>query len=386
MENRNDRKERNITLDVAKGLAMILVVWLHAEGPYFAYISRLTVPAFFMVSGYFYNAANSFKKYFIRRVNTLYIPFVFWNVLASTLTAVLGLIPYSLGEFIKHIILIFITVDKDGAVFGGSWFIASLFLMSVVYKFVDYVLVKRGANLISDKLANAPKLSKIYKIVTSDRFVLGLRVIINLIVFSFIALWASYVTLPLRISRTFVLGFFYAVGVLIKYVSSRKKPVGLLQKLNVNTSIIACFATIVAAGLYISIASTCHTDLGFNVFDNRGLYIIEVLCGSMVLYQVARILARIDQVKKVLVYVGMHTIDIVLWQYVFFRVIIALQLYLNNQPLSMVTQIYPTYDSSHGWWIVYTIFGVVTSLAFGELLRRGPWGKFLAKYHIVASE
>ena len=151
MESRNDRKERNITLDVAKGLAMILVVWLHAEGPYFAYISRLTVPAFFMVSGYFYNVDNSFKKYFIRRVNTLYIPFVFWNVLASTLTAVLGLIPYSLGEFIKHIILIFITVDKDGAVFGGSWFIASLFLMSVVYKFVDYVLVKRVANLISDK-------------------------------------------------------------------------------------------------------------------------------------------------------------------------------------------------------------------------------------------
>lgn len=384
MNNYRDYKERNISLDVAKGLAMILVVWLHAEGPYFAYISRLTVPAFFIVSGYLYNSDNSFKKFFVRKVHSLYIPFVFWNVLASATTAALGLILYKLGDFIKHIFLILLTVDKDGAVFGGSWFIASLFLMSITYKFVDYVLVKRLANLISNKLANVPKLNRVYKVVTSDRFVLGIRVSINLVIFAMLALGASYVTLPLRISRTIVLGFFYAVGVLIKYVSERKQNSRIRQKLNMN--ILKAFMTIVAAGLYISIASTCHTDLGFNVFENRGLYIIEVICGCFVLYQLSTLISRIGIVKKVLVYVGMHTIDIVLWQYVFFRVIIALQLYLNGQPISMVTQIYPTYDSSHGWWIVYTIFGVMTSLAFGEFLRRGPWGKLLAKYHIVASE
>lgn len=384
MENRNNMKERNIALDVAKGLAMILVVWLHAEGPYFAYISRLTVPAFFIVSGYLYNADNSFKKFFIRKVHSLYIPFVFWNVLASVTTAALGLIPYKLGEFIKHIFLILLTVDKDGAVFGGSWFIASLFLMSIAYKFVDYVVAKRLANLISDKLANTAKLKRFYKIVTGERFVLGIRVGFNLIAFSVLALWASYITLPLRISRTIVLGFFYAVGILVKYVAGGKQSLILRQKLDMN--ILKAFMTIVAAGLYISIAGTCHTDLGFNVFENRGLYIIEVICGCVVLYQVANIISKVDFVRKILVYVGMHTIDIVLWQYVFFRVIIVLQLYLDGQPISMVTQIYPTYDSSHGWWIVYTIFGVVTSLAFGEVLRRGPWGKLLAKCHIVASE
>lgn len=384
MENRNGIKERNIALDVAKGLAMILVVWLHAEGPYFAYISRLTVPAFFVVSGYLYNFDNSFKKFFVRKVHSLYIPFVFWNVLASVITAVLGLIPYNLVGFIKHIVLIFLTVDKDGAVFGGSWFVASLFLMSITYKFVDYVVAKRFANLVSDKLANTTQLNRLYKIVTGERFVLGLRVVFNLITFSVLALWASYITLPLRISRTIVLGFFYAAGILVKYASEGKQDIGLRQKLNMN--ILRAFMTIVAVGLYISIASTCYTDLGFNVFENRGLYIIEVICGCVVLYQLAKMISKVEKVKKVLVYVGMHTIDIVLWQYVFFRVIIVLQLYLNGEPISMVTQIYPTYDSSHGWWIVYTIFGVVTSLAFGEFLRRGPWGKLLAKYHIVASE
>ena len=360
IDNSYKARQRNITLDVAKGLAMILVVWLHAEGPYFAYISRLTVPAFFMVSGYLYNSDNSFKQFFIRKVHSLYIPFVFWNVLASVATAALGLIPYELMEFIKHIILIFLTVDKDGAVFGGSWFIASLFLMSIAYKFVDYVLIRRVVKNC------------------------GLRVVSNFVIFALIALWASYVTLPLRISRTLVLGFFYAVGILIKYISECKRNPRIFQNLNMN--ILKTFMTIVAVGLYISIAGTCHTDLGFNLYDNRGLYIIEVLCGSMVLYQIAGLLTKIEFVRNVLVYVGVHTIDIVLWQYVFFRVIIALQLYLAGEPISMVTQIYPTYDSSHGWWIVYTVFGVITSLAFGELLRRGPWGKVLAKYHIVASE
>lgn len=343
---------------------MILVVWLHAEGPFFALISRLTVPAFFMVSGYLYNSDNSFKKFFIRKVHTLYIPFVFWNVLASTLTAALGLIPYTLSEFIKHIVLIFLTVDKDGAVFGGSWFIASLFLISVIFKFIDYVIVRRIVDKINGKLSKF-----------RPQFCVG----INLIIFSLVALFASHVTLPFRMSRTFVLGFFYALGVITKEIAKKRRN----NRLSLNPVIIKYFIAIVAVGLYVSIASTCYTDLGFNVFENRGLYILEVICGSYVIYITSELLGKITAVSKLLAYVGRHTIDIVLWQFVFFRLVIMLQLYLYHEPLSMITQTYPTYDSSHGWWIVYTVVGVVLSLAFGAVLRKGPWGNILRKIHVV---
>lgn len=84
--------------------------------------------------------------------------------------------------------------------------------------------------------------------------------------------------------------------------------------------------------------------------------------------------------KNCLMYLGKMSIDIVIWQFVVFRAVIALQLYINGEPLSTILDYYPYYDASGIWKYVYTIVGIVGSILIGQVLRGGVNGLcFLGK-------
>lgn len=336
--------KRNVTIDIAKGIGMMLIVVLHACGPYGAYISRLFVPFFFIVSGYLYNCDSDLKTFTVKRVQGLYIPFVFWNVLGSTALAVTKFMPYTGTEFAKHILLTVLTVDKDPALFGGSWFIASLFVDSMGYKLLDTVTRRHNG-----------------------------RFTINLIVSILISLTFTFITLPMRMSRTLVLFVFYAAGVGLRQLKGRftgmiKLPVGII--------------TAVIYWVFITIIRD-QSDFGTNVYDNRLLLILEIAAGSYTVVCLSKALSKVPAVREALTYVGQHTIDIVLWQFIVFRPVMMVHLYLRGQSIMDITKYYPVYEPYTWWWIIYTVFGIAGSLLIGEILRRGPWGKILKKIHAV---
>ena len=68
-------------LDIAKGIGIFLVVYAHARAPYSSYIYNFHMPFFFLISGILYKSGGNLKQYIFKKIKTLYIPFVGWNLI-----------------------------------------------------------------------------------------------------------------------------------------------------------------------------------------------------------------------------------------------------------------------------------------------------------------
>ena len=94
-------QKRNENIDILKGLACLMVVFIHSFN-LFAYIGRndvdilqlimspvrmltkLGVPIFFIVSGYLSKNTlkkMSYKDMVLKKIRTLLIPYILWNVI-----------------------------------------------------------------------------------------------------------------------------------------------------------------------------------------------------------------------------------------------------------------------------------------------------------------
>lgn len=73
---------RNVTVDVAKGLCILLVVCIHAE--VFGYVPMpftfIAVPMFFFMSGFFDHTDMSLKRLAGRNLRSLLLPAAIWTV------------------------------------------------------------------------------------------------------------------------------------------------------------------------------------------------------------------------------------------------------------------------------------------------------------------
>lgn len=79
------KKERDISVDVAKGIGILLVVLGHTK---FSWVSTFHMPFFFLLSGYFLSAKLPMKDYAYRRMRQLLVPYLF-GVLFTIVSAVL---------------------------------------------------------------------------------------------------------------------------------------------------------------------------------------------------------------------------------------------------------------------------------------------------------
>lgn len=339
-------KQRIDYLDIAKGIGIIMVVWAHAGGPFSRYIYQMHMPYFFLISGLLYSSNASLKEYTLKKVKSLYIPFAFWNILFYTVKSVRHGVAAS--SIFRTVVDIALTLSKDGQYFGATWFLGALFVVSIIYKAFD-ILIKESK----------------YK----DYLMLVLSGTFCVIAFN--------ITFPHMLSRTIICGFFFALGVFTKRHRSE------LQGFD-------CFGTALACGcLFLIIAHYGSANMGANQYKFPFLFIVGALMASYaILYLCKEFDLRVKilmPVKKFLMYLGKHSIDIVIWQFVAFRIVIILQMYLNSEEItwSGVLSYYPCYSTDHGWWIVYTLVGLLVPVLFCSLLRSGPWGKVLKKLHIV---
>ena len=80
-----DIKQRDISVDILKGIGIILVVVGHANCPQNLrnIIYSFHMPLFFICSGLFFSFkdADDFNGFLIRRIKRLYFPFVKWSVI-----------------------------------------------------------------------------------------------------------------------------------------------------------------------------------------------------------------------------------------------------------------------------------------------------------------
>ena len=233
-------KTRNKGLDIAKGIGIILVVLGHACSPASLFTAQFHMPLFFVISGYLFNGRNSVKDFIKRKINSLYLPFIIWNILFIGLTVLKNILTSTptLGYAVKSVIKTLLTLDKHVHL-GATWFLGALFVMSILYKLCDtYINPKK------------------YK-----------RLLITLI-FTALAVFGFAVDLPYFLSRTLILGMYFAFG----YVVKENK-----EKLSqYNKPIVA----IVALVMFIVIALNNSADMGHNEHTSPVQFVIGACCAS----------------------------------------------------------------------------------------------------------
>ena len=338
-------------MDIAKGFGIIFVVYGHSLGPKFRYVYLFHLPLFMILSGYTYNEKDSFLVYLKKKILNIYVPFVGWNLLVQG-TRLLLLIPK--GSFTKLaarrltvMLQTILCVNKDGVLLGATWYMGALFLICIVYKLVDMAVPR-----------------------------IRIRQYIILGIFICIGMFGYLHTLPLLQSRTLILSMFFAAGRFLK--------VEFPSVFEVSGLTPAILVTI----LFFVTAQFCNANMSPNEYKNFGIWIFDAFFGCFATIWFSRWLSErrfllFRPIRKFLSLCGERSMDIMIWHLTFFYAVILLQLALEGNPLSMVSTVPLRYNTAGWWWAAYFCSGLLLSLAWSELLRKGPWGRFLKKICFV---
>ena len=321
-------KQRAGYLDNAKRIGILLVVLEHARGPFSTYIYQFHIPLFFLISGYLFNEKNTVKQFAVKKIKTLYCPFVFWNICFSVISIFLGIKKFSREEFSISIAKIILTIGKDGFFLGATWFLGSLFVVSVSYKVMDaYMLVQKEKSIIL------------------------------LVLYAVIACIGFTITFPDLISRTLILSMFFAAGRVVRKYKEEFETYG-------QTKVMIFFSAVI----FLVIGHYNSANMGANEYRYPLLFVIGALAASYVVIEISKYIENhLLMMDKILSFFGRKSIYILIWQFVVFRLVIAVQLYRNHISLHHLFDYYPCYTTEHGQWILYTVTGMIVPLFIGAV-------------------
>ena len=108
--------------------------------------------------------------------------------------------------------------------------------------------------------------------------------------------------------------------------------------------------------------------MGKQSFIYLGIYIIASICGFFLVMNTAAFINQAGtKMKFFLILCGNNTLSILTWHFTCFKIISYLIVLVNNEPFNRIAE-FPqirTY-SREGWWIVYTIVGVILPLIISQ--------------------
>lgn len=153
-------KKRIEEFDFLKGLAMIMVVVAHTKCPVHLHnmFYLVHVPIFFIVSGCTsrsdeaYESIDKVKKFIIKRIKTLYIPYLKYAlpiILLHNVFFQFGLYEhsYTLENYAFQILrTLFFSIGTTEPFLGQLWFIKTLFLAEIYYAVLVYISFKSNIN------------------------------------------------------------------------------------------------------------------------------------------------------------------------------------------------------------------------------------------------
>lgn len=144
-------KERNYCLDFVKGIACILVIFMHCEFPgrigiFVQCISRFCVPFFFLVSGYFCYIENTIIDYSKK------FKHIFLITLEATILYIIYVLLFGDGGGVNNVtirqIVYWLIFNQPVIIVGQMWF-----LFALLYDYILFAVIEK---------LNWQKLSKIY--------------------------------------------------------------------------------------------------------------------------------------------------------------------------------------------------------------------------------
>lgn len=144
-----DKPSREVYMNYCKAFAIIAMVIGHTGSPLNSYIYQYHMALFIFIAGYFY------KDYYsehpttlvIKRIKSLYLPFVYYNllfVIICNIFTLFRLIDKSYNIFtlegIKGFIKSILSFNAYVSFLGGFWFVKTLFLTTILFCVVSFAL------------------------------------------------------------------------------------------------------------------------------------------------------------------------------------------------------------------------------------------------------
>lgn len=263
-------------IDMAKGFAMILVMFGHApfSSSIQAEIYTFHLPLFFFMSGYLFSNAkyNNFAAFFKKRFITIGIPYFCFSFIeyiyfflfnnkqnVSPLKSLIGtIIPLRFNNGTSHN--------------GTLWFIVCLFMAELIF----FLIVKYTKN---DKK----------------------KIIVCLVGSAIIAcLYNIYIKKPLpwSIDVSFFAVVFYGIGYLIKGIENK-----VSKLVSIKYLIIFLIANVLLGHLNIRYLNA-GIDMSASRYGNYFLFFTSAFCGIMA----SLIFCRLIPKSRTLIYVGINSI------------------------------------------------------------------------------
>ena len=318
-------KERNVTIDIMKGIGIILMVVGHSGYPSFLrnFIYTFPMPLFFMISGYLITES---KLNVIKKIKTLYWPFLFWSLFALALSYPLYISgiynsPYNIHEYIIHLVKI-ITFTQPEPIVGPLWFLKSLFFS---YIFVSIVISKSKGNKY-------------------QHYIIGL-ICFAMLCIGFI-LYKNRGWMIYNVQRELMIPWFIYLGYFIK-TRFREKSLSFFY--------IVLFTIFLAvAGQYVTI------KLIVSEIGNPIIVSIYSLIGFIIIYNISSNIQHVNyKFSRILAYIGRNTMPILILHVVCFKVVQIALSNLNYLNLGGINQIDLYYSP---YWFLYSIIGIAMPL------------------------
>lgn len=344
--------KRNVTIDIAKGLGIVLVVYGHVvlSGTIHNIIYLFHMSLFFFISGYLISDKHNFnlKNYVYLKVKRLYIPYVlimtflliFHNILLNLHfydAHELWYGYYNVHDVVKGIINI-IFMRRLDKLAGPCWFIQTLLLIEILYILLLFFI---------------RKLEKKKQI----------RILIGVMVLFFaigIAFSLFQIKLPYKLDTVCFAFAIMLSGKIIRDIKE-KLPKNLL--------------VVIIAGIVFMLVAFCgtYTEMSTHTYSNVFMSLLGMYSGTVLTLSLAKYIGKINFLRKIFSLLGKRTLSIMILHFLSFKIVILLQIFVYNESLDRLSNT-PVFKNGIIWDLLYLIAGIVIPLGLSIL-----WSKIKNK-------
>lgn len=328
-------KARNIAIDLAKGICIILMVAGHTGVPKWLgqFIYLFHMPFFFLASGYLFREKNldNTGKYIKKKFKGLWYPFVFWSIVYLLLHNLFTFFnfyghSYSLKETGSLLVRYVLTAGTE-QLLGGFWFLTSL-LFATIVGFLYYKWIGFSTKAIVWGIVIALALAELV---------------------CYLGIFKETIHIN---SRDFTAVAYFLTGTLTARIDE-----DIMKKYRfpiISTAIV--FLALQTTFMPVTISSlTVSTVIPFYITSS---------CAGIALIQLCY-LAPETSFFRAIAKIGTRTIDVLIFHFLIFKLVSLAYVHINGLPLKRLNE-FPTVETDSSWlWVVYTVFAVIVSYYIG---------------------
>ncbi len=353
------KTDRDFVFDIAKGIGIILVVMGHCRVLFSNLIYLFHVPLFFILSGYFFNEKysqnfSSFKEYLLKKLKTLYIPYVLTNIgivlfnnifikhnliLLKTKHHIVYNFPHIERKYlnteqiffkIKDILLM--NNDAHNWLTVATWFLKALLFISIISCIICF-LKKYVKNELHFELIRA----LIYISLTICGYIMGYYAI------------KIYLIGPICSCSI----FFY-IGILYRKYKDKIK----INHITAGLSFITL--------LILGAINTSTISLYGNSYNTIFFIITTSIAGFILTLWVSKQINKAGLLQKVFTYIGQHTIIILCIHMFCFKIITYFYISIYHLPKYLLSAV-PILNFT-GLKFIYVLSGIIIPLFFAFII------------------